>query len=165
MDANVGGFGDGEDVLKDVVCATVPTPTFGPALDDTLVFSIYFNAPMTKADEEESPDEELEADCFQPSNVAIISFPRWQRPPCPPSSFDEDPDTVLEMETRIYIHFSLVLRELKKYKACLRCVNCLYTVSVEQARDAPSTRGNFQIHCDGSFRIDTQAKDVQSSRS
>jgi hypothetical protein len=78
------------DSPKDDVCLSVPTPSFPPAFNNAPVVTEEPEVLARFTNCEDSTDEEIEADCFSPSDVSPFSVPPWDEPPSSPAVCDDD---------------------------------------------------------------------------
>ena len=81
------------DSTKYVVGVNIPVPPVPPALNDAGVVAVDDNMAICLREKIEGVDEELEANRFGPSNVALGAphgFPIWVESPGPPSLTDDD---------------------------------------------------------------------------
>jgi hypothetical protein len=90
MEVRLRVFKEGVNASEDSIGLRVPTSSFLPTFDDTSIVSINLEVVRFWCHLDDGAAEELEADCFCPTNIPAVNFPTWNEAPGTPSASDNN---------------------------------------------------------------------------
>ena len=90
MNGSITSLQEWEDSLEDTIDSLVSASTSVPATDDSGIVTVDAQVRVRHRLAKKSADEELEADGLEPPDVATISLPSREDPPCSPPPRNDD---------------------------------------------------------------------------